>query len=384
MKNKKIKIFIILLIIIISLITIVIMFFNYSNNTLDKLGYNPLEIKEIEKLTKDEINTILKYDYNNNLIYILKSENYDSNKLDLYMKYTSKYKDIDYLKIFELINNKDFKNNKINDYIELLKKYNNVKEIINYVNNYSSEIIEINDITLSIINEKYFIKDYLDRYLTYYKKNNSLTTSEIIKRVNSNLDYTFYIDAKSSDISKGIYTLVNKFYYLEETFIPEDIVTADIEYTVYNGKLNKTAYENFVKMADAAKESGLTLKITTGYRDYNFQSALYNNYVKIDGVENADTYSARPGFSEHQLGYSIDLTNANNVDFEEFEYTEEYKWLNDNAHKYGFIMRYPKDKEYITGYMFESWHYRYVGVDIATYIYENNITYEEYYAYFLR
>ena len=78
------------------------------------------------------------------------------------------------------------------------------------------------------------------------------------------------------------------------------------------------------------------------------------------------------------------LTNAKNVSFSNFENTEEYKWLQESAYKYGFIMRYPKDKEYITGYVFESWHYRYVGIEIATYIYENNITYEEYYAYYLR
>ena len=106
--------------------------------------------------------------------------------------------------------------------------------------------------------------------------------------------------------------------------------------------------------------------------------------VRIDGVEAADTYSARPGFSEHQLGYSIDLTNGESVPFEEFHNTKEYEWLKDNAYKYGFILRYPKDKEYITGYIFEPWHIRYVGYDIAKYIYENNITYEEYYAYFIR
>ena len=383
-KIKKKKIIILLFILILLIISFIIFGNSKSNNSLDKLGYKELEIKEIEKLTQSEINTILKYDYNNNLIYIIKSENYDPNKLDLYMKYTLKYKDIDYLKIFELINNENFEENNVDEYIELLKGYNNIDGIINYINNYKNKGIEISEATLSIIGEKYFIEDYLNRYLEYYKNNKDLDYKEIITRVNANLDYIFYTDSNKADTSKGMYTLVNKFYYLEKDFIPEDIVSAESKYTSGNGKLNKTAYENFVKLADAANLEGLTLKITTGYRDYNFQATLYNNYVKVDGVKNADTYSARPGYSEHQLGYSADLTNGDNVDFGEFENTKEYKWLQENAYKYGFIMRYPKDKEYITGYVFESWHYRYVGVDVATYIYENDITYEEYYAYFLR
>ena len=137
-------------------------------------------------------------------------------------------------------------------------------------------------------------------------------------------------------------------------------------------------------MADAARKENLTIKITTAYRNYNFQSILYNNYVKSDGIKAADTYSARPGYSEHQLGYSTDLTNGKNVSFDDFETTKEFEWLSKNAYKYGFILRFPKDKDYLTGYKYESWHYRYVGEDIAKYIYENDITYEEYYAYFLR
>ena len=181
-----------------------------------------------------------------------------------------------------------------------------------------------------------------------------------------------------------MYTLVNKYNYLEYNYIPSDLEVVNWNYAVNNTKLNKIALENFIKMADDAKLENLNLLITTAYRDYNFQSVLYNNYVNADGIDLADTYSARPGYSEHQFGYSVDLTNLNYSNFGEFEYTSEYKWLQKNAHKYGFIMRYPKNKEYITGYQFESWHYRYVGIDIATYIHKNNITYEEYYEYYLR
>ena len=355
-----------------------------NKNSLDKLGYSNLEIEEINKLTKSEINIISKYDYNSNLIYIIKSENYNPNKLNLYMKYTLKNKNLDYLKVFEIINNKDFKEDKIDEYLDLLKKYDSPSGIVNYVNNYKSKDIEANETTLALLNEKYFIEEYLDRYIKYYNKNKKLSYDEVVRRVNSNIDYEFYTDSNKADTSKGMYTLVNKFYYLEENFTPQDIVSTEPKYSRDTAKLNKTAYENFVKMADAARKENLTIKITTAYRNYNFQSILYNNYVKSDGIKAADTYSARPGYSEHQLGYSTDLTNGKNVSFDDFETTKEFEWLSKNAYKYGFILRFPKDKDYLTGYKYESWHYRYVGEDIAKYIYENDITYEEYYAYFLR
>lgn len=385
MKKRKLKIKNILIVLIVLIILFFIfVLFNSNNSKLENIGYNNLEIKELEKLSNEELNIIYKYDYNSNLIYIITSDNYNKEKLDLYIKYTLKYNDIDYLKIFNLINHENFKKEYIDKYLDLLKDYDNINGIIKYINDYNDYDIKIDSTTLSFITEKYFIIDYLDRYLDYYKNNKNLEHKEIITRVNSNLDYEFYTDSKESDISKGIYTLVNKYNYLNENYIPDNLVTITGVYARDKAQLIDVAYENFVKMADAAKKEDLTIKITTGYRSYNFQSILYNNYVKADGIKNADTYSARPGYSEHQLGYSADLTNAKNVSFDDFENTDEYKWLKDNAHKFGFIMRYPKDKEYITGYIFESWHYRYVGIDIATYIYENNITYEEYYAYFLR
>ena len=386
MKKRKLKLknLIIFSMILLLLILILLIIFHKPNNKLEELGYNQLEITEIEKLSDEELNTILKYNYNSNLIYVIKSENYKSDLLDLYLKYTLEYEDIDYLKIFELINNENFKEENINDYTTLLRKYSNIEAIIKYVNNYKDKNINIDETTLSFINEQYFIIDYLDRYLNYYDNNKNLEFKEIITRVNSNLDYTFYSDSNEVDLSKGMHSLVNKYNYLSQDYVPENLVTIEGKYARDKAQLIDIAFDNFVKMSDAASLEGLTLKITTGYRSYNFQSTLYNNYVKADGIKNADTYSARPGYSEHQLGYSADLTNADLVSFDDFENTKEYEWLKENAYKYGFIERYPKNKEYITGYIFESWHYRYVGVDIATYIYENDITYEEYYAYFLR
>ena len=386
MKKRKLKIknILILFIIVVIIIFTLLVLFSKNNNRLENIGYSNLEIKELEKLSKKELNIIYKYDYNSNLVYIITSENYNKDKLDLYLDYTLKNSDIDYLKIFNLINHETFKKENIDKYITYLKKFDNIDGIVKYVNEYENKSINLDSTTLSFINEKYFIVDYLDRYLNYYKDHKDLSYKEIVTRINSNLDYKFYTDSKSANLTKEMYTLVNKYNYLEKDFVPDNLVSVTGIYARDKAQLVDVAYDNFVKMADTARENNLTIKVTTGYRSYNFQSTLYNNYVKADGVKNADTYSARPGYSEHQLGYSADLTNDKNVSFDDFENTDEYKWLKDNAHKYGFIMRYPKDKEYITGYIFESWHYRYVGVEIATYIYENDITYEEYYAYFLR
>lgn len=347
-KKRKIKPIPIFLIIVITITIIAFIIYSCSEySKLKKLNYTNNEIKETKNLNKDVINLIIK------------------NK-------------IEYNKIKNIINNKNYKEENIKEYLTYIKKYDNEEVIINYVNNYKDKY-KLNDTTYNFMIQKYFIYDNLDRYINYYNTNKDLKYEEIVARINSNLDYRFYDDSKKADLSKGMYTLVNKFFYLDKNYIPDNLVPTE------NGsKMVDIAYENFKIMKKAAKEEGLNILITTAFRDYNFQSVLYNNYVKKDGIKNADTYSARPGYSEHQLGYSTDVTNANYVDFGDFDSTKEFEWLKSNAHKYGFILRYPENKEYITGYMYEPWHYRYVGVDIATYIYENNITYEEYYEYFIR
>ena len=137
----------------------------------------------------------------------------------------------------------------------------------------------------------------------------------------------------------------------------------------------------FKNMWSAAKKQDLTLIVNSSYRDYKSQEEVWNYYDDLRGEEYADSIAARAGYSEHQTGLALDIitygANKNN-----FEKTDEFKWLEKNAHKYGFILRYPKGKEDITGYAYESWHYRYVGIETATEIYNKKITYDEYYAYY--
>ena len=143
-----------------------------------------------------------------------------------------------------------------------------------------------------------------------------------------------------------------------------------------NGLTNATT-EAFNKMQAAAKVDGLNIYISSGFRSYSYQKTLYNNYVNRDGVTAADTYSARAGHSEHQSGLAFDVNTIN----DSFANTEEGKWLNDNCYKYGFILRYPKGKSDETGYQYEPWHFRYVGVELAEKLYNNGnwITVEDYF-----
>ena len=133
---------------------------------------------------------------------------------------------------------------------------------------------------------------------------------------------------------------------------------------------------------DAYKEN-IYLIINSSYRNYESQENVYNDYKRQQGEAYADKIAARPGYSEHQTGLALDIFSKENTLTSNFKGSTAYNWLVNNAYKYGFIERYKDDTEDITGFKAEAWHWRYVGIDAATYIYENNITFDEYYAYFL-
>ncbi len=142
----------------------------------------------------------------------------------------------------------------------------------------------------------------------------------------------------------------------------------------YNPGVDPTAQSALTDMIVAAKTDGLTLWMRSGFRSYETQKTLYNGYVKRDGTAAADRYSARPGYSEHQTGLAFDLNSLS----QSFADTAEGKWLAEHCYEYGFIIRYPKDKESVTGYMYEPWHVRYLGVETAKSVYDSGLTLEEY------
>ena len=237
---------------------------------------------------------------------------------------------------------------------------------------------------LGNINKKvnYFKEKYIDRYISYKNKNKNLSNNDIVLRVNIGLDQDFYTNIHKALNVNSNYVLVNKFYYLDQDYVPTNLEKIDSDYSSSDRYLVNVAKISFEFLAKKAKEEGYNIRAVSTYRSYSYQENLYNNYVKKDGVAEADKYSARPGFSEHQTGLAVDVDNII-TNYNNFENTKEFEWMKENAHKYGFILRYPKSKEDITGYMYEPWHYRYVGVKIATFIYKNKITFEEYYFKYL-
>lgn len=248
---------------------------------------------------------------------------------------------------------------------------------------YSKEIKEKLD-KLDNIQEKidYFNMDYIDRYLDYQKQNANLSMEDVITRVNIGLDQDYYTNTKESPYLNKIYLLSNKYLSMPSDYVPDNLEAISSNYARSGMKLVKEAREQFEALCEKAKEDGFTIRAMSSYRSYDYQVNLYNRYVEQDGKKEADTYSARPGFSEHQTGLVVDVDNTK-LDYTDFEKTKEFDWMQENAHHYGFILRYPKNKENITGYTYESWHYRYVGEKIATYIHENNITFDEYYVKFI-
>ena len=229
---------------------------------------------------------------------------------------------------------------------------------------------------------KYFHLDQLDRYLSYKEKNKKLSNIQIIKNVNMNLDLKWYESTEPAINKNTPLVLVNKHYYLENTDVPENLEEISSEYALSGMQLVKEAKEAFENLSNAARKENLKIIAMSSYRSYEYQVNLYNRYVQEDGQEKADTYSGRPGHSEHQTGYAVDVYNMTES-YTNFEKTKEFEWMQKHAHEYGFILRFPKEKEQETGYQYESWHYRSVGKDVAKYIYNHDITFEEYYANFV-
>ena len=181
--------------------------------------------------------------------------------------------------------------------------------------------------------------------------------------------------------------LINKQNVLPSDYVPDNLV----EYPEYNGvKIDPTVktlivehvlYE-FYKMNEDALKSGYYFILDSGYRSYAYQEKVLAKNIEEKGEE-AYSYVALPGTSEHQLGLAIDVALKRDGEYtDQFDDScNEIKWLHENCYKYGFILRYPKGKKEITGFNYECWHIRYVGLELSTYMHDNNIeTLEEYYS----
>lgn len=190
-------------------------------------------------------------------------------------------------------------------------------------------------------------------------------------------------DTRFSD-TNSILLVVNKKHKLDETYVPSDLTAAKVETNGTEWTLRKEASEAIEKLFNAAKEDGIELRLGNGFRSASYQQQLYQASVDRVGQTSTDKTTARPGYSELQTGLAVAILGADTTtDFDlSFAKAKEYEWLQDNAYKYGFILRYPEGKEDITGYTYMPWQYRYVGKDTAEKIHsvDANETFEEYFS----
>jgi LAS superfamily LD-carboxypeptidase LdcB len=239
----------------------------------------------------------------------------------------------------------------------------------------------ITNLTNYTSNENFNINN-LDRYIKYKKTKTNYDYDKVISYVNMYLDYPYYEHDITITNSDDILVIVNKYYKLSNTFVPKNLVKVDKDYS-YGGNTYQVVgivKDNFDEMIKDMEKDELSILVKSAYRSYQTQVELYNEYVAKHGKDAADTFSARAGYSEHQTGLVIDVCAKKNCDYSRFDTTAEYTWMKKNSYKYGFIMRYPDNKSNITGYKNESWHYRYVGLEVAKYIYDHDLTFDEYYA----
>lgn len=209
-----------------------------------------------------------------------------------------------------------------------------------------------------------------------------LEENHLLDKVSSPSFYQNILTVSNPD---SILVLVNKNYALHSDYEPNDLVLPNVLALDHkqnqNIYLRKEAAIHLEELFEAAQnEAGITLLARSGYRSYETQLSLYDRYVSQNGKEAADTFSARAGHSEHQTGLAIDVTadSVNGQLVTDFGITDEGIWLKENAHRFGYIIRYLEEREYETGYQYEPWHIRYVGTEAATEIYENDWILEQY------
>lgn len=367
MKLKNKNFIILLIIVIVFLIELINPFELILLNKLEKINYSPYSSRKIlEYGLKDEILRDGYIEFIDKNIFL---ENFDINNYNVYkeIEINSGYNNIDV----------------INDLIN--KKYNAeeinciLKKDINSIDNLLSKTKYDN--IVEYLKYDYSKLSNLDRYVSY-KNKKMVDYEDSVVQVEIGLDKEFYSEYETIN-EFSIDMLVNKYNRLADDFNVSNLVKINDKYSFSKNMYgNKIMLDNFYKMADDLnKELGLKIYVRSAYRTYKNQELTYNNYLKNKGKSYVEKYVAYPGFSEHQTGLAIDIkASSGNI----FEKTKEAKWVYDNAYKYGFIERYTELGESLTGYESEKWHYRYVGLDIAKYIHENNITFDEYYIKFIK
>ncbi len=342
------------------------LFYLYQLHSLTSLGYSKIASKKI--LLTFNKKYVVSIGENKTLNRAFESNDFKESNLDSYSK-IKYYDHKNFIKNINTLISRGYSNSNIN----LILAHGNDSDVSEFAKREKIQYLE------EFYSISYAKLKYYDRYVKYSDETGEDEETTVLY-VNLGMDKDDYGDPVL--INKFSYDmLVNKHYSVDKNMVVDDLVKIDKKYT--NGEdhfASKKVLDAFIKMYDAAAKDGLNLVINSSYRTYDDQEELCNQYQKLYGDSYVNKYMARPGFSEHQTGLSFDVgSRSSNI----FANSKEYTWMLDNAYKYGFILRFPKKYENITGFRYEPWHYRYVGVDIAKYIYDNDISYEEYYAMFL-
>ena len=223
----------------------------------------------------------------------------------------------------------------------------------------------------------FYIKKNASRYKAYQKANPRVPYETALAYVNSRVDRAFYANPKQIKNDSDILAMPTQNFRLSKNYAPPGLKAIS-----GGGYLRREAAKKFNAMRSRMASEGLTVYPVSAYRSYGTQVYTYNKRVSAYGVRRADTMSARPGHSEHQTGLAVDILQVSYIaplSRANFQQTKQYKWLCKNAHKYGFILRYPKGYEHVTGYIYEPWHWRYIGVKAASKMKKEGIaTFEEY------
>lgn len=264
--------------------------------------------------------------------------------------------------------------------IDYIDKNLKTKEIV--FTNEEIDFIENNDIDIDELNNYLEYKSFnLFKYFDYeeIRINNNYSYLQALNYINNPNYYSFYLLPKLANSNTNYPILVNKCYYLDRSYIPSDLVEIknyNISYIKRESEemyCSKELINSLVQMYNDALIKNIELTVFSAYRSYEKQIYLYYNVNNMN-----DATSARPGFSEHQTGLALDISTLEYGLTNYFKESLTYFWLINNCYKYGFILRYPDGSESFTGYSEESWHFRYVGKEIATDIYNKEITLEEY------
>lgn len=341
-------------------------YYKYQISQLMNNDYSETASKFILKSGKKKY--VLSIGRNETLNAAFESADYKEENLDSY----SKIEFHDYEHLIESINlliDKGYSNNNIS----LILNHGSDLDVLNFAKRDKIKYLE------EFYSISYAKLKYYDDYVKYSTDTGEDEETTVLF-VNLGMNCDDYTDPVV--ISKFSYDmLVNKHHVLSEDYVVDDLVEIDENYT--NGDVHfgdRVAVTALKEMFNAASNEGYSLVVNSSYRSYDDQSELCDVYRNLYGDNYVKNYMAMPGYSEHQTGLAFDIGSRRSSIFAN---SLEYTWIIDNAYKYGFILRFPKKYENITGFRNEPWHFRYVGKKIAKYIYENDITFEEYYAIFL-